>query len=50
VGVALYGLHRYEEALQSFERALALDPFLEEAQNNRALALNALREQGNTDH
>ncbi|MDD9860492.1 MAG: tetratricopeptide repeat protein [Nitrospira sp.] len=50
VGVALYGLHRYEEALQSFERALALDPFLEEAQNNRALALDALREQGNTDH
>ncbi len=47
VGVALYGLHRYEEALQSFDRALALDPFLEEAQNNRALALNALKKQGN---
>ena len=41
-GVALYRLGRIEEALRSFERALAIDPLLPSARANRAAARERL--------
>ncbi len=41
-GVALAGLQRSEEALRQYDRALAINPLLEEARNNRANLLRTL--------
>ncbi len=46
MGVALVGLNRLDEALRSFERALALDPSLDEARTYRDHVLAFLRSQG----
>ena len=43
VGVALYYLKRYEEALRSFEHALSLDPKLRDARAGVRQARKALR-------
>ena len=43
MGAALYYLGRIEEALASIDRALALDPTLEEARNNREAIRRAAR-------
>ena len=43
MGAALYYLGRAEEALASIDRALALDPTLEEARNNRVAVRRAVR-------
>ncbi len=45
-GVSLAGLNRRGEALRSYDRALELDPFLQEARNNRE---NLLKEMGRGD-
>ncbi len=45
VGVALAGLRRIDEALQSYERALRMDPSLEQARVNRESLLK-FRESG----
>lgn len=42
LGLASASLGRYDEAVQSFDRALALDPSLEAARVNRAAVLEAL--------
>lgn len=42
----IYGsLGRYQEAVEAFDRALALDPTDEDARQNRAAVLEALRQQ-----
>ncbi|MDD9859312.1 MAG: tetratricopeptide repeat protein [Nitrospira sp.] len=46
MGVALLKLKRYDEALRSFEQALALDPYLKNAQDNRATLLTFLKNNG----
>ena len=43
IGATLYYLGRAEEALASIDRALALDPTLEEARNNRAVIRRTVR-------
>ncbi|MGE5537264.1 MAG: tetratricopeptide repeat protein [Gemmatimonas sp.] len=45
-GVALAALQRYEESLETYERALALKPDVAEALNNRGSALFDLRRFG----
>ena len=45
MGVTLYKMNRPQEALQSFDRALALDPGLQAAISNREAVLQSLREQ-----
>ena len=42
LGIALIALERYDEALQSFNRALALDPTLEKVRANRKALLEAM--------
>ncbi len=44
MGVALANLNRLVEALRSFDRAIALDPSLEEARVNREYVLQAMQE------
>ncbi len=46
MGVSLANLNRPEEALQSFERALTLNPSLEEARENRDYVLEVLKRRG----
>ena len=46
MGVALVGLNRPNEALRSFERALALDPSLDEARAYRDHVLTFLKSRG----
>ena len=41
-GISLVGLNRHEDALRSFDQALALDPTLEEVRTHRALVLKTL--------
>ena len=42
IGIALFYLGRNDEALKSFDRALTLDPTLENARTNRAALLEAM--------
>ncbi len=46
MGIALANMNRPEEALRSFERALTLNPSLEEARKNRDYLLEVLRGRG----
>ncbi len=46
MGVALLKLKRYDEALRSFEQALALDPYLKTALDNRETLLTFLKNNG----
>ena len=46
MGITLFRLNRPEEALQSFERALVLDPDLKEALGNREAVLKSLQGEG----
>jgi len=45
-GVALAGLNRPQEALQSYQRALALDPSLQQARTNRDNLLKFMQRNG----
>ena len=42
IGIALFYLGRNDEALKSFDRALSLDPTLENARANREALLEAM--------
>lgn len=46
MGIALYYLGRTDEAVQSVDQALALDPTLEAARVNRAAMQENLRQSG----
>ena len=46
MGYALFGVGRYEEAVRSLDRALALAPGLESARTMRASALERSRRTG----
>ncbi len=46
MGVSLAGLKRHEEAIRSFDRALELDPTMEEARTNRAHVLKTMGRSG----
>ncbi|MBN1165829.1 MAG: tetratricopeptide repeat protein [Methanospirillaceae archaeon] len=49
-GTDLYNEKRYEEAILSFEQAVALDPAYAKAWNNMGLALNALGQFEEAEH
>ena len=42
-GLRLYELGRYEEAIEEFDKALAIDPNYEIARNNKESALKELK-------
>jgi len=44
MGIAFYYLGRIDEALQSFDRALAIDPAREKARAHRKAVLEAIKE------
>ncbi len=44
MGIVLFYLGRSNEALQSFDRALSLDPTLENARANREALLETIKE------
>ncbi len=46
MGVAFFHLKRFNEALRSFDQALALDPTLEETRSHRRILLKSMRNQG----
>ena len=46
MGAALFYLGRSDEALQSFDQALTLDPTIEEAQANREAVLEIMKGNG----
>ena len=46
MGIVLYQLDRIDEALESFDRALSLDPTLETARGNREQVLKNLEQRG----
>ena len=46
LGIAFLGLHRYQHALEAFERSLALDPSQDHARAGRERALQGIRQGG----